>query len=90
MNACGALWRPTCRICFAIKTAFAGINAGALKCLDVFSVHGFPVGLMQCESNLLGIVDGAGTNVGSGGWVNVIAKFVKAKQFCDAPFEVVG
>ena len=65
-------------------------HAGALKCLDVFSVHGFPVGLMQCESNLLGIVDGAGTNVGSGGWVNVIAKFVKAKQFCDAPFEVVG
>ena len=65
-------------------------HAGALKCLDVFSVHGFPVGLMQCESNLLGIVDGAGTNVGSGGWVNIIAKFVKAKQFCDAPFEVVG
>ena len=64
-------------------------HAGALKCLDVFSVHGFPVGLIQCESNLLGIVDGAGTNVGSGGWANVIAKFVKAKQFCDAPFEVM-
>ena len=26
----------------------------ALKSLDIFSVHGFPVGLMQCESNLLG------------------------------------
>ena len=27
----------------------------ALKSLDIFSVHGFPVGLIQCESNLLGI-----------------------------------
>ena len=24
----------------------------ALKSLDIFSVHGFPVGLVQCESNL--------------------------------------
>ena len=64
-------------------------HAGALKCLDVFSVHGFPVGLIQCESNLLGIVDGAGANVGSGGWANVVAKFAKAKQFCDAPFEII-
>ncbi|HKM74448.1 MAG TPA: hypothetical protein VJX94_31055 [Stellaceae bacterium] len=38
----------------------------ALKSLDVFSVHGFPVGLVQCESNLLGIVNGNGANVGSG------------------------
>ena len=27
----------------------------ALKSLDIFSVHGFPVGLVQCESNLIGI-----------------------------------
>ena len=26
----------------------------ALKCQDIFSVHGFPVGLVQCENNLLG------------------------------------
>ena len=64
-------------------------HAGALKCLDVFSVHGFPVGLIQCESNLLGIVDATGARVGSGGWANVVAKFTKAKQFCDAPFETV-
>ena len=63
-------------------------HAGALKCLDVFSMHGFPVGLMPCETNMLGIVNNTGTNVGSGGWTNVIAKFVKAKQFCDAPFEI--
>ena len=38
----------------------------ALKSLDIFSVHGFPVGLVQCESNFLGIVNGGGSNVGSG------------------------
>jgi adenine-specific DNA methylase len=60
----------------------------ALKSLDIFSVHGFPVGHVQCESNLLGIVNGNGTNVGSGGWTNIIDKYAKAKAYCDAPFEV--
>jgi len=60
----------------------------ALKSLDVFSVHGFPAGLIQCESNLLGITNGNGMNVGSGGWTNVIAKYAKAKRYCDEPFEV--
>ena len=60
----------------------------ALKSLDIFSVHGFPVGLVQCESNLLGIVNGNGTNVGSGGWTNIADKYAKAKRYCDAPFEV--
>ena len=60
----------------------------ALKSLDIFSVHGFPVGHVQCESNLLGITNGNGTNVGSGGWTNIIDKYTKAKRYCDAPFEV--
>ena len=60
----------------------------ALKSLDIFSVHGFPVGLVQCESNLLGIVNGTGSNVGSGGWSNIVDKYVKAKRYCEAPFEV--
>ena len=60
----------------------------ALKSLDIFSVHGFPVGLVQCESNFLGITNGAGANVGSGGWSNIIDKYIKAKRYCDAPFEV--
>jgi putative DNA methylase len=60
----------------------------ALKALDIFSVHGFPVGLVQAESNLIGIVNGTGTNVGSGGWTNIIDKYIKAKRYCDAPFEV--
>lgn len=61
----------------------------ALKSLDIFSVHGFPVGLVQCESNLLGILDiKRGTTVGSGGWLNIIDKFIKAKSYCEGPFEV--
>ena len=60
----------------------------ALKSLDIFSVHGFPVGLIECESNLLGITNSHGTNVGSGGWTNIIDKYAKAKRYCDAPFEV--
>ena len=60
----------------------------ALKSLDIFSVHGFPVGLVQCESNLLGVVNGSGSNVGSGGWSNIVKKYVKAKRYCDAPYEV--
>jgi adenine-specific DNA methylase len=61
----------------------------ALKSLDIFSVHGFPVGLVQCESNLLGIANGNGANVGSGGWSNIIDKYAKAKEYCGAPFEVM-
>jgi putative DNA methylase len=60
----------------------------ALKSLDIFSVHGFPVGLVQCESNLIGIVNHKGTNVGSGGWTNIIEKYRGAKAYCAAPFEV--
>lgn len=60
----------------------------ALKSLDIFSVHGFPVGLVRCESNLLGIgVDGR-ANVGSGGWSNIADKYARAKEYCDHPFEV--
>lgn len=61
----------------------------ALKSLDIFSVHGFPVGLIQCESNFMGIMDpDKNVCVGSGGWKNIIEKFRKAKSYCDAPFEV--
>jgi hypothetical protein len=61
----------------------------ALKSLDVFSVHGFPVGLIQCESNLLGIMDpDKKICVGSGGWINIIEKYRKAKAYCKRPFEV--
>jgi len=61
----------------------------ALKSLDVFSVHGFPVGLIQAESNLLGIPNGGqGANVGSGGWSNIIEKYASAKSYCQAPFEI--
>lgn len=60
----------------------------ALKSLDIFSIHGFPVGYVQCESNFLGIRNAAGAPVGSGGWVNITAKYAKAKRYCAEPFEV--
>lgn len=61
----------------------------ALKSLGIFSVHGFPVGLIQCESNLLGIMrPDRRICVGSGGWANIVEKFKKAKDYCDHPFEV--
>jgi len=54
----------------------------ALKCQDIFSVHGFPVGLVQCENNLLGT-----PGVGGGGFRHFIEKFRKAKAYCRRPFE---
>jgi len=60
----------------------------ALKSLDIFSIHGFPVGLLQCESNFLGISNRNGGNVGSGGWSNIVDKYERAKRYCDEPFEV--
>jgi adenine-specific DNA methylase len=64
-------------------------DTSALKSLDVFSVHGFPVGLVQAESNLLGIRHpSTGVNVGSGGWANIVDKFTRAKEYCYAPFEI--
>jgi hypothetical protein len=62
-------------------------DAMALKSLDVFSVHGFPVGLIQCESNLLGIYGARGKPVGSGGWCNIVEKYATAKEYCRTPFE---
>jgi adenine-specific DNA methylase len=61
----------------------------ALKSLDIFSVHGFPVGLIQCESNILGLRNAAkGTAIGSGGWYNIVEKYAKAKSYGNAPFEI--
>ncbi len=60
----------------------------ALKSLDIFSIHGFPTGLVQCESNVLGIENGAGLPTGSGGWLNIIEKYAKAKAYGEKPFEV--
>ena len=57
-------------------------DAYALKCQDIFSVHGFPVGLVQCENNLLGI-----PKVGSGSFRHFVEKYRRAKEYCEAPFE---
>ena len=54
----------------------------ALKCQDIFSVHGFPVGLIQCENNVLGI-----PKVGSGSFIHFVEKYKKAKTYTQKPFE---
>jgi adenine-specific DNA methylase len=54
----------------------------ALKIIDIFSVHGFPVSLIQCENSLLGI-----PGVGSGGFRHFVKKYDRAKAYCEKPFE---
>ena len=61
----------------------------ALKSLDVFSIHGFPVSYVQVESNFLGLRNPNGSPIGSGGWVNITEKYTKAKRYCTEPFEVM-
>lgn len=60
----------------------------ALKSLDVFSIHGFPVSYVQVESNFLGIRNDNALPVGSGGFINIFDKYIKAKRYCNEPFEV--
>lgn len=59
-------------------------DAAALKVLDVFSIHGYPVHRVQCEAALIGI-----PKVGSGGWRHFAAKYAGAKRYCQQPFEIV-
>lgn len=56
----------------------------ALKILDVFSVHGFPASLVQCENSLLGI-----PGVGSGSFYHFVEKYDRAKAYCEKPFETL-
>jgi len=59
-------------------------DTAALKVLDVFSIHGYPVHRVQCEAALIGI-----PKVGSGGWRHFVAKYASAKRYCERPFEVI-
>ena len=54
----------------------------ALKCQDIFSVHGYPVGLVACENNLPGI-----RKVGSGSFIHFVEKYAKAKAYAQRPYE---
>jgi len=54
----------------------------ALKCQDIFSVHGFPVGLIVCENNVPGI-----PRVGSGSFIHFVEKYLRAKRYAQQPYE---
>ena len=68
--------------CLRYQNMLARYDTWALKCQDIFSVHGFPVGLVQCENNVLGI-----DRVGSGAFRHMLAKYIAAKEYCQEPFE---
>jgi adenine-specific DNA methylase len=68
--------------CLRYQNMLARYDTYALKCQDIFSVHGFPVGLVQCEDSLLGI-----EGVGSGSFRHILAKYIAAKEYCQQPFE---
>lgn len=57
-------------------------DTAALKILDVFSIHGFPVHRVQCEAALIGL-----PRIGSGGYRHFLRKYAAAKRYCQAPFE---
>jgi hypothetical protein len=59
-------------------------DTAALKVLDVFSIHGFPVHRVQCEAALIGI-----PRVGSGGYRHFLTKYATAKRYCHEPFETM-
>ena len=69
------------------QNLLARYDTMALKCQDIFSVHGFPVGLVQCENVLLGT-----PKVGSGAFRHFVAKYRRAKEYGEQPFEtrIVG
>lgn len=83
---------PDSRLQHALATVFSDFlryqnllcryDTYALKCQDIFSVHGFPVGLVVCENNALGI-----PKVGSGSFIHFVAKFARAKEYAQSPFE---
>lgn len=54
----------------------------ALKCQDIFAVHGFPVAQLACENSLIGV-----PRVGSGSFVHFVNKYIKAKEYAKKPFE---
>src|SRR6202012_2024235 len=57
-------------------------DSAALKILDVFSIHGYPVHRVQCEAALIGL-----PGIGSGGYRHFLRKYANAKRYCEAPFE---
>jgi adenine-specific DNA methylase len=57
----------------------------ALKPTDVFAVHGFPVPRVGCEVHPVGR-----DRAGSGGFRHVLAKYLRAKRWCESPYETVA
>ena len=59
-SVCGTRLRPIFRTCCAIRTCCAATTPWRSSRSTSFLFTAFPVGLVQCESNLLGIINGNG------------------------------
>jgi adenine-specific DNA methylase len=70
--------------CLRYQNMLCRYDEYALKCQDIFAVHGFPVGLIQCENNPIGL-----PGIGAGGFRHFIEKYDRAKAYCEVPFETV-
>jgi adenine-specific DNA methylase len=70
--------------CLRYQNMLCRYDEYALKCQDIFAVHGFPVGLIQCENNVIGL-----PGIGAGGFRHFIEKYDRAKAYCEAPFETI-
>ncbi len=66
------------------QNALVRYDRQALKPTDIFAVHGFPVPRVSCEVALVGK-----SGRGSGGFRQMLAKYVRAKRWCAAPYETV-
>jgi hypothetical protein len=85
---------PNERLRSALATCFSDLlryqnvlcrfDRQALKPTDVFAVHGFPVPRVFCEPHLIG----PSANVGSGGFRHILAKYARAKRWCQSPYEI--
>jgi adenine-specific DNA methylase len=70
--------------CLRYQNMLCRYDEYALKCQDIFAVHGFPVALVQCENNVVGI-----PSVGAGGFSHFVEKYDRAKEYCEQPFETI-
>jgi len=70
--------------CIRYQNMVCRYDTAALKVLDVFSIHGYPVHRVQCEAALIGY-----PKVGSGGFRHFLAKYAAAKRYCQQPYETV-
>ena len=80
-------WRPTCRL-LRYQNMLCRYDTRSLQSLDIFPFHGFPVGLVQAESTCSASRTPGPPQRRKPRMVDVVQKFLRAKEYCDRPFEI--